>query len=414
MLKTEPLALDGGPATKTTPYGTGKRFADNELKYLEEALAQNTLFYGHGEMVKRACEKMQAYTGRPFVVACSSGTAAIHLGLIAAGIGPGDEVICTPNTDAGSVIGIMEEGAVPVFCDPEFTLQPSPGAIEEKITDRTKAVEVIHLAGYPAPIDQIQALCDARGIALIEDCAQSWGTRIHGRLVGTWGVAGCYSLNDYKHISAGDGGFVALEDEQLYRRVSNYADKHYDRLFDLSQRQAHHAMNYRMSELQGAVALAQLEKVDRITSRQHELGDRLYELLKPLKGAKMVQPIDGAYATYWWTAIFIDPAAVTVSRDRIVEALGAEGIACGAMGNSLYQTPLFQERIVRPWLEDDRKYYPLSQPDGREYFYSIDDTPRHKRMMQTGVQLGLNTFYTDQDIEETARGILKVLAAYAR
>src|ERR1041385_5124478 len=125
--KLSQLAIHGGSKAKTTPYGTGKRYLDNELKYLQDALESNVLFYGFptSKWVKRACEMMQAYTGRPHVVACSSCSAAIHLGLIAAGVGRGDEVILTPNSDVGSVIGIIEEGAVPVFCDCEWNLQPS-------------------------------------------------------------------------------------------------------------------------------------------------------------------------------------------------------------------------------------------------------------------------------------------------
>jgi len=300
------LAVNGGPKAKTTPYGTGMRYLDNELKYLKEALEQNTLFYGYGQMVKRACRKMCEYTSMPHVVACSSGSAAIHLGLIAAGIGPGDEVICTPNTDSGTVLGVIEEGAVPIFCDCDWTLQPTAETVAARITDRTRAVIVVHLAGMAAPVDDIVALCEPKGIAVIEDCAQSWGTRLHGKLVGTFGLAGCYSVNDFKHISAGDGGFVALRDEGLYRRVVNYSDKHYDRLYDNELRQAHHGLNYRMSELQGAVVCAQLEKVDAITARHHELGEMLRKRLRPLKGARVLEPIDDSYATYWWTALFVD------------------------------------------------------------------------------------------------------------
>lgn|GEM_PF-6390729 len=101
---------------------------------------------------------MRRYTGQPYVVACSSGTAALHLGLIAYGLGPGDEVVCTPNTDAGTVIGILAEGAVPVFCDVAETLQPTPRAIRAVLTPRTRAVIVVHLAGYPAPVDAIVRL----------------------------------------------------------------------------------------------------------------------------------------------------------------------------------------------------------------------------------------------------------------
>lgn len=409
------LAINGGPKTKTTPYGTGARYTGNERKYLDEALASNTLFYGFGKWVKRACEQMRAYTGRPCIVPCSSGSAAIHLGLIAAGIGPGDEVIVTPNTDVGSVIGIIAEGAVPVFCDYEETLQPSAATVAAKITPRTRAVVVVHLAGFPAPVDEIVALCEPRGIGVVEDCAQSWGAKLNGRMVGSFGTAGCYSTNDFKHISTGDGGFVALADEGLYRRVSNYSDKHYDRLFGGSLGKAHFGMNYRMSELQGAVACAQLEVVDSITARHNAIGRRLTSGLGNLTGAKIVQAIPGGYASYWWGLLIVDESQLTATRDELVKAMQAEGLAVATYGKyDLINAPLFQERIVRPWLTDERKHYPFVQPDGRSYVYRLDDTPMHRRLLDTGVMLMIGAFHTDADVDETAAGARKVFAAYAK
>ena len=411
----ETLAINGGPKTKVTPYGTGLRYTGNERKYLDEALTSNTLFYGFGKFVKRACEMMQTYTGRPHAVACSSGSAAIHLGLIAAGIGPGDEVIVTPNTDFGSLIGIIAEGAVPVFCDCDWTLQPTAATVAAKITPHTKAVVVIHLAGYPAPVDEIVALCEPLGIGVVEDCAQAWGTRLHGRMVGSFGIAGCFSTNDFKHISTGDGGFVVLNDPALYRRVSNYSDKHYDRLFDGKLGGAHFGMNYRMSELQGAVAVAQLEQVETITARHHELGERLMAKLRDLPGAQIIQPIADSYVTYWWTTLFVDESAVTVSRDELVKALRAEGVNANSYGKyDRIGSGLMQTREVRPWLTGARRQYPFVQPDGRSYEYRLADTPTHQRILAGGIMIVLSRFYSDADIDETAAGIQKVFAAYAK
>lgn len=409
------LAINGGPKAKINPYHTARRFDDRELQCLREALDQNTLFYGYGQKVKQACEMMKRYTGRPWVVPCGSGTAAIHLGLIACGIGMGDEVIVTPNTDSGSVIGIIAEGAVPVFCDCADNLQPNAVTIAARITARTRAVIVVHLAGYPAPVDEIVALCRSRQIGVVEDCAQAWGTRLNGVQVGAFGTAGAFSTNDFKHLSTGDGGFVVLEDAELYRRVSNYSDKYYDRLFDNSLRQAHHGMNYRMSELQGAVAVAQLEKAETITSRYHAIGARFEEKLKNLPGGRMIQAIPGAYCTYWWSAIIIDPARIDGSRDELVQALLAEGLNVNSYGHyDLIQRKLFQERVVRPWLADQRRFYPFHQPDGRNYTYDYGPTPTHKRLLATAITVAVGRGYTDADVDETAAGLHKVFGAFAR
>lgn len=414
-MKNHELAINGGPKAKKSPYGTGKRYLDKELEYLRDALEQNTLFYGYGKWVKRACAMMCEYSGMPYVVACSSGSAAVHLGLIAAGVGPGDEVIVTPNTDQGSVLGILEEGAVPVFTDPAMNLNPCAEDIEKRITEYTKAVVVVHLTGYAAPVDKIAELCTARGIGLVEDCAQSWGAKLNGKMVGSFGDAGCYSTNDYKHISTGDGGFVALRDESLYRRVSNYSDKHYDRLFDGSLRQKHHALNYRMGELQGAVAVAQLEKVDSITSRHHELGENLRSRLEGVPGVNVVSPLPDAECSYKWIIMQVKEDELSVDRKQVVSSLQAEGISCSSYdGYDLIRKRLFQERIVRPWMATrEGRMYPFVQPDGRDYTYDIENTPNHKRAMEIGIVVTIDTFYTEADIEEVAAGIWKVLSAYA-
>ena len=410
---TSKPAIHGGPKAKRTPCGSGRRFAGNEMLYLKKALDSNTLFYASGTFVKRACEMMKKYTGRRYAVACTSGSAAVHLGCIAAGIGPGDEVIMTPHTDYGSALGVIEEGAVPVFCDYDENLQPTVETVAARVTPRTKAVLVIHLAGYPAPAGEIAEWCSKRGIAVIEDCAQAWGTRLKGRRAGSFGLAACFSTNDFKHISTGDGGFVVLDDPDLYRRVSNYADKYYDRFFDRSLNQAHHGMNYRMSELQGAVACAQLERVNEITRRYHALGARLERRLKGLKGGRMMQALPGGYSTYWWTLVEVDPSVMNAGRDEIVSALQAEGINAVSFGRyDLIQNRLFQERVVRPWLADDRRFYPLVQPDGRSYTYSVDQTPVHRRILHNGIQIAMNRFYTETDIDEIAEAILKVFRAF--
>ena len=410
------LAINGGPRAVTTPPGKGKRFDGNELKYLQEALEQNTLFYGFGKFVRLACRKMATYTGMPYIVPCSSGSAAVHLGLIACGIGPGDEVICTPNTDSGSVLGILAEGAVPVFCDTDTTLQPTLASIKACRTRRTRAVVVVHLAGYPAPVDTIAAWCAQQGIGVVEDCAQAWGTRLNGQIVGSFGTAGAFSTNDFKHLSTGDGGFVALRDETLYRRVSNYSDKHYDRLFDRTQCAKHLGLNYRMSELQGAVALAQLERVRQITGHYHKLGELLYRLLAELPGGCLMPRIEGAYATYWWTNILVDPEQMTVGRDALTAALQAEGVSAGSYGKyDMIQKPLFRTRIARPWLKGQRARYPFVQPDGRSYTYDYSTLPVHRHLLDHGIMIhGFSPFNTPGHFREVAAGIRKVFTAYAR
>src|SRR5512137_184002 len=210
--------MNGGSKVRTAPWpGKGRRFGTEELRELKEALDQNTLFYLFGTKTKKLCARMAKLCGRRYVVACSSGSAAVHGAVKACGVGPGDEVVTSTITDAGTILGVVYEGAIPVFADVDpDNYNITAASIESRLSPRTKAVILVHLAGVPADVVPIQRLCRKRGIALIEDCAQSWGAKVDGRWVGSFGDVGTYSFNDYKHVSAGEGGLIATDDRALY------------------------------------------------------------------------------------------------------------------------------------------------------------------------------------------------------
>ena len=185
------LALLGGEKTKKTPYGSGKRFGDEELRYLKEALDQNTLFYWSGNKARQFCERFSDMYGMKHCVTTSSGTASIHVALGALGITAGDEVITSPVTDMGSIIGILYQNAIPIFADLDpHTYNLDPKSVEEKITDKTKAIVVVHLAGNAADMDAIMDIARKHNVRVIEDCAQSYLTYYKGKLVGTIGDIG--------------------------------------------------------------------------------------------------------------------------------------------------------------------------------------------------------------------------------
>ena len=168
------LAIHGGPKVKTTPFGTGRRFGGEEIKELVESLEQKTLFYHHGNKVKTFLRDFNRLYGAKYRVAASSGTAAMHVALGAAGISVGDEVITSPITDLGTAIGILYQNAIPVFADVDpRTYNLDPASVEAKITERTKAILVVHLAGNPADMDPLLALAEKYKLS-DEDCAQSF------------------------------------------------------------------------------------------------------------------------------------------------------------------------------------------------------------------------------------------------
>jgi len=293
----EKLALFGGEVAKKTPWGTGKRFSKDELKHLEEALEQNTLFYWRGKKVKEFTQKFANMYGVKYCAATSSGSASIHVALGAVGVTAGDEVITTGITDMGTIIGILYQNAIPVFADMmPHTYGPDPKSIEEKITDKTKAVVVVHLAGNPADMDPIIKIARKHNIKVIEDCAQSYMCYYKGRLAGTIGDIGCFSTNDFKHISTGDGGMIILNDEETYKKALKFADKNYNRLSTdpaASREIAYLAPNYRMTELQGAVALAQLDRLEWICSQRNKYGEELTKGIKDLPGIYPPEVMEG-------------------------------------------------------------------------------------------------------------------------
>ncbi|MDR0271093.1 DegT/DnrJ/EryC1/StrS family aminotransferase, partial [Paenibacillus sp.] len=265
MTHTSKLAIHGGEKVKTTPFGTGKRFGLEEAKELLEALEQNTLFYHFGNKVKQFLADFNEMYKVPYSVATSSGTAAIHVALGAAGITVGDEVITSPITDYGSIIGILYQNAIPIFADVDpHSYNMDPASIEACITKRTKAILVVHLAGNACDMDPIMEIAKKYNIKVIEDCAQAYLTEYKGQLVGTIGDYGCFSTNDFKHISTGDGGIVSINsgNEEDYYRTHAFVDKNYKRIgTSLDRTPSSLAPNYRMTELQGAVGIAQLKRL---------------------------------------------------------------------------------------------------------------------------------------------------------
>ena len=288
------LAILGGTPVRTEPMiTTGKRFDETELQELKEALEQQTLFYWFGEKVKTFRRQFADLYGMKHCHMVSSGTAALHVATASIGIGPGDEVITTPITDQGTIIAILAQGGVPVFADLDpHVYAVTAATIAPCITPKTKAIIVVHLAGNPADLEPILALAKKHGLGVIEDCAQSYLCRYKGRLAGTMGDIGCFSLNDFKHISAGDAGMLITNDDALAERAGVYLDKGYRR--DGSGRRPEIlAPNYRPSELHGAVAIAQLRKLPRICERRNTLGDRLTAGVQGLPGLHPLKELGG-------------------------------------------------------------------------------------------------------------------------
>jgi len=408
----EKLAIFGGNPVKTTPYGTGKRFGDEEVVQLREALEQNTLFYWFGKKTKQMNEKFAKMYGVKYSVAASSGTAAIHVALGTIGITAGDEVITSPITDVGSVIGILAQNAIPVFADVDpNSYNITAESIEAKITDKTKAVIVVHLAGNAADMDAIMAVAKKHNIKVIEDCAQSYMCYYKGKLAGTIGDIGCFSLNDFKHISAGDGGMCIMNSEDYYYKAMKFADKNYKRIDAANLRSVDFlAPNYRMNELTAAVAIAQLDKVQDICNKRNTYGDGITAGIKGLKGLTPHKVESGGKASYWFYLMRMDEKQAGVTKHEFVEALKAEGInsRVGYIPSCVYEYPMFTNKNVYPGTK-----VPFNLPEyGRHIEYKKGDCPVAEEVLDSVIFLPVNEFFTSDDLNETVAAIQKVSKYY--
>jgi dTDP-4-amino-4,6-dideoxygalactose transaminase len=344
--------------------------------------------------------------GMKHCIACGSGTAAVHMAVAALQLPVGSEVITSAITDMGSMTGILYQGLVPIFSDVDpDTLNMAPDAVRRKITPKTGAIMVVHHAGLASDMDGFLTLSRETGIPLIEDCAQSYCCRYKDRLAGTMGVINSFSLNHFKHITCGSGGMILTNDDELRYFSSLFVDKCYQR--DERIRDPFFlAPNYQMTELQGAVALAQLEKVEHIVATRSRLGALLDTHLKEFPGVTPQKTPEGCRHGYFLYVFKLDLDRLRCTSDAFSEALSAEGIPNKARlitgGMPVYQYRIFQNRSAFPGSE-----FPLA---GR--VYGKGDCPVAEDAFDRWITMNIYEHYTETDIREIAHGVGKVATRF--
>jgi len=384
------------------------RYGKRERDLLDEALSRGNLFYAQADgLVDRMLAKMRAVTGRRYAVASSSGTAAIHAAIAAAGVEPGAEVVLPPITDMGTAIGILMQNAVPVFSDVDpSSYNLTAATVEAVITPRTQAVIAVHLAGTPCDMLPLAALCKSRGIALIEDCAQAWGAQYAGKPVGGVGQSACFSFNEFKHLSCGDGGVIVTDDERVYHAALNFTDKHYDRARNGSQRMARLGMNYRMTELQGAVALAQLERLDAVAAHRHRIGGALDKALSAIAGIRPQAVPRGGASAYWFNMFRTDFQVLNLTRNEVVRRLNGMGVPAtpGYLPRPLCHEPVFRDRAFFPG-----GAWPAAQISGHTPDYSADPCPVAAAILNDAVLIRLHEGVADEHVRELCHAVYQVV-----
>lgn len=310
-------------------------FGDEERKSVNDVLETGVLFrYGfegarNGHFKTREFEKkMCEITGAGYGHLCSSGTAALCTALAACGIGAGDEVIVPPFTFVATFEAVINAGAIPVFAEIDETLCLDPDRLEDVITDRTKAVIPVHMCGSMARINEIKAVCDSKGLILLEDSCQSLGSTFQGKALGTFGLAGCFSFDAVKTVTCGEGGGIITDDKGVYERADQFADHGHDHLGGADRGADDHPIigtNYRISELNAAVGLAQLNKLDQIIETQqknkHAIKDAMADI--PEVSFRYIPDPQGDSATF--LSFFLP----TEERTReVAKNLADNGVGC--------------------------------------------------------------------------------------
>jgi len=305
---------------------SGRTLGAREVELVAQAITSGTLTSTKGTFVSRFQRNFAELLGAKHGYACASGTAAVHTAIAAINPEPGDEIITSPITDMGALAPILYQAAIPVFADvdPE-TYCVTAQTIERALSPRTKAIVVTHLFGNPCDMGPIMELARERRIPVIEDCAQAFLASYGGRYVGTIGRIGCFSLQQGKHITCGEGGIVVTDDDALARRMYLFINKAWG-YGDPAPDHYFLAPNYRMSELQGAVALAQLDKLEVAVQRRVDCAAMLTQILEGVGGvaAPVIRP--GAVHTYWKYCMRVDPAIVRDGAIGLSRALKEDGI----------------------------------------------------------------------------------------
>lgn len=345
---------------------SGRTLGEEELALLGEVIRSGTLTSTKGSVVKTLERRFAASLGVRHAHACSSGTSAIHTAVAAIDPNPGDEIVTTPITDMGALTPILYQGAIPVFADVDpLTYNVTARTIEAVLSDRTRAIIVTHLFGNPCEMDDIMALARSRKIPVIEDCAQAYGTRYDGRPVGGIGTIGCFSLQQGKHITCGEGGLVTTNDDALARRMFLFINKGWG-YGDAAPDHYFAALNYRMSEIQGAVALAQLDKLDGVIEQRRASAQALTERLKGLRGVEAPLVRSRAFHTYWKYCVRVDASIVEGGAPGLGARLKAQHIASAPR---YIQKPAFACEVIAKQRTFGTSRYPftLARPEAVDY-----------------------------------------------
>lgn len=337
----------------------------NERKYVLDALDTNWISSA-GKYITAFEDAFAAYCGVKYGVACANGTVAIHLALAAVGVGAGDEVIIPDFTLIASANMVILCGAKPVLVDVDpQTMCIDPDLIEEKITPRTKAIMPVHMYGHPCDMDAIMTLAEKHGLVVVEDGAEAHGTEYKGRKVGSLAHCAAFSFYGNKNLTTGEGGMVTTDSQEIAEKCALLRNQAFEQ-----PRFVHHhvGFNYRLTNLQAAIGLAQVETAEAKVAKRREIAALYTRLLKDVPGITVPYEAPWAKSTFWMYGILIDEEQFGRSKAEVVEGLHAAGIDTRDFFYPMHQQPVYCKG-GDPRFPDVRGHYPVSEDLYRRGFY---------------------------------------------
>ena len=396
----EKPAIAGGTPVRDTKLFYGHQYIDEaDVKAVTEVLTSDYLTCGPKvtELERKLCE----LTGAKYAVVCSNGTAALHIAAMAAGVSKGDELITTPITFAASANCGLYCGAKPVFADINpATYNIDPKSVQEKITDKTKAVVAVDFTGQAVELDELLSMCHEKGITLIEDGAHSIGTKYKGKMVGSIADMTTFSFHPVKTVTGGEGGAVLTNSDELYEKLVLYRAHGITREAKLLENESHGpwyyeqidlGYNYRLTDIQCALILSQLDKLEMFGARRKEIVEKYNHAFSEMPELFVQQEIPESDTTRHLYILRIRPEKLSIDRKGFFEALGAENICC-----NVHYIPVY--------------YHPYYEKLG----YKKGICPNAEKLYDEIISLPLYYSLTDQDVEDVICAVKKIVEYYRK
>jgi perosamine synthetase len=326
-----------------------------ELEYVQDCIKTNWIS-GKGRYVDEFENKFSQYCGAKYGVTSSNGTTSLHLALASLGLKKGEEVIVPAFTMISPVFAIVYCRAKPVLVDAEpDTLNMDVSQIEEKITDKTKAILPVHIYGHPCDMDPIKKIARKHGLYVVEDAAEAHGAEYKGKKVGGIGEVGCFSFYANKIITCGEGGMMVTNNRNLANRAKQLRDLSFKKGEERIYLHSEIGYNYRMTNLQAAVGLAQFERIDQLVEMRRKNADLYNKMLGKIRGLKIPIEKDWAKNVYWMYSIQVEPEFGT-SRNKLSKELAKRGIETRPFFIPMNKQPVFRKMILF-----ENENYPIAE-----------------------------------------------------